>query len=407
MSAAATPRRRSSLRSPKLEPEPEPEPAPAALAAVATRTTLAYAQENEVGADMQLVDGFYDCGRGWGPTMETIGVDPLLELFRREGSQHGREVVLLDARADASLLLFKQKVLSKLGEVAERKGASALKLAGLLAKLVAERLGGYGPVAGARTADGSAADVDRVRKANGGSDIIPLGNVRLGVCRHRAALFKYLADAFAASAEALGVDVLLQLRTRLVRGRFDGDNRSVGHAWNLVWSPLHKSWFLIDVMHDPRRAFEEDSDEAQKYNSIAIAGAEKRAVAAEREAAGMEDEEQLARVCPEAVAKLGAARLTANKTLRSKHADESWLCKKHRLAAAAKGAGAPGSRPQSFLFCKHCFKRKTRMEEEREGTEGLFSGPEVHADIIGRHVVSAQAIRSLLVSTGASLTGCL
>ena len=51
----------------------------------------------------------------------------------------------------------------------------------------------------------------------------------------------------------------LQLRTRLVRGRFDGDNRSVGHAWNLVWSPSHKSWFLIDVMHDPRRAFEEES----------------------------------------------------------------------------------------------------------------------------------------------------
>ena len=204
---------RSSQARPEPEPEPEPDPDPdpepkpdaAALAAEAARTTLAYSEENEVGAELRLVDGFYDCGRGWGPTMETVGVDPLLELFRREGSQRGREVVLLDARVDASLLLFRQKVLSKLGEVCERKGCSALKVAGVLAKLVAERLGGYGPVAGARTADGSSADVDRVRKANGGSDIIPLGNVRLGVCRHRAALFKYLADAFAASAEALGI----------------------------------------------------------------------------------------------------------------------------------------------------------------------------------------------------------
>ena len=128
------------------------------------------------------------------------------------------------------------------------------------------------------------------------------------------------------------------------------------------------------------------TDEAQKYNSIAIAKAERAAVVAEREFQA-EEGGVFARVCPEAVAKLGAARLTANKTLRSKHADESWLCKRHRLAAAAKGAAASGSRPQSFLFCQHCFKRKTRIEEEREGAEAYFAGPEVYADSIGCHIV--------------------
>ena len=372
------------------EPEPEPEPplvggdgaAAEALQAQAETATLAYSQDNEVGEELALVDGFYDCGRGWGPTMENIGVRALLQLFEREGSVRGREVVLLDARSDASLLLFRQRVLRQLSEFAERKGCSALKLGALLAKLVAERLGGHGSVAGARAASGSAADVARVRAANGGSDIIPLGSVRLGVCRHRSSLFKYLADAFAASSSET-IPEALRLRTRLVRGRFDGNNRSVGHAWNLVWSPKHKAWFVIDVMHDPNAAFEEDSDEALKYNSVAIEQSSRRSTAAETEALGKEHMPP-ARVCAESVAALGTKRLVEGKTLRTKHADQSWLCPKHRRAAAS---GA--SRPQSFLFCPGCFRRKTKIEQEREGEEALFSGPEVASNVLGRHVLQA------------------
>ena len=54
--------------------------------------TLAYSLDNEVGEELRLVDGFYDCGRGWGPTMENIGVPSLLELFAQEGAVRGREV---------------------------------------------------------------------------------------------------------------------------------------------------------------------------------------------------------------------------------------------------------------------------------------------------------------------------
>jgi hypothetical protein len=344
--------------------------------------TLAYSLENEVGETLRVVDGFYDCGRGWGPTMANIGVQSLLELFVREGAVRGREVVLIDARSDASLALFRQRVLRQLKDFTRRKGCSALKLAALLAKLVAERLGGHGEIHGARVASGSSADVRRVREANGGSDIIPLGSVRLGVCRHRAALFKYLADAFATSfTDAL--PEALRLRTRLVRGRFDGNNRSVGHAWNLVWSPKHASWFVIDVMHDPNAAFEENSDAAQKYNTVAIEQSTKRSAAEEKEAAG-EAPEMPARVCPESVAALGAQRLAQSKTLHTKHADQSWLCSTHRLRALSST-----SRPQSFLFCPACFRRKTKIEQEREGEEALFSGPEVTSGVLGRHVVQA------------------
>ena len=226
--------------------------------------------------------------------MVNIGVQSLLELFGREGAVRGREVVLIDARSDASLALFRQRVLRQLKEFTRRKGCSALKIAAFLAKLVAERLGGHGEIHGARVASGSSADVRRVRQASGGSDIIPLGSIRLGVCRHRAALFKYLADAFATSFSD-GLPEAQRLRTRLVRGRFDGNNRSVGHAWNLVWSPKHTSWFVIDVMHDPNAAFEENSEEAQKYNSVAIEESTKRSAAEEKVAAG-ETPEMPARV---------------------------------------------------------------------------------------------------------------
>ena len=343
--------------------------------------TLAYSLDNEVGEELRLVDGFYDCGRGWGPTMENIGVPSLLELFAQEGAVRGREVVLIDARTDASLALFRQRVLRQLKEFASRKGCSALRIAALLAKLVAERLGGHGEVHGARVANGSSADVRRVREANGGSDIIPLGSVRLGVCRHRAALFKYLADAFATSFSD-GLPSTLRLRTRLVRGRFDGNNRSVGHAWNLVWSPQHTSWFVIDVMHDPNAAFEASTEEAQKYNSVAIEQSSKRSVAEEKEATG-KPHELTARVCSESVAALGAKRMAESKTVHTKHADHSWLCPKHRRGAASMRT----SRPQSFLFCPACFRRKTKIEQEREGEDALFSGPEVASGVSGRHVV--------------------
>lgn len=344
--------------------------------------TLAYSLHNEVGAEISLVDGFYDCGRGWGPTMENIGVGSLLDLFNREGSVRGREVVLIDARSDASLGLFRQRVVRQLKQFASRKGSSTLKIAAVLAKLVAERLGGYGEVQGARVASGSSGDIRRVREANGGSDIIPLGSVRLGVCRHRAALFKYLADCFATSCSDALPDSL-HLRTRLVRGRFDGDNRSVGHAWNLVWSPERKSWSVIDVMHDPNVAFDEYSDKAQKYNNVAIEQCSKRSVAEEKKATGKSHEAPV-RVCSESVAALGARRMAQSKDLRTKHADQSWLCPKHRRAAPSGT-----SRPQSFLFCPACFRRKTTIEEEREGEDALFSGPEVESEVLGRHVLQA------------------
>ena len=69
----------------------------------------------------------------------------------------------------------------------------------------------------------------------------------------------------------------LRLRCRLVRGRFDGHNRSVGHAWNLVWSPKPSGWHLIDVMHNPSLALEEDSEQAQTYTPGAVEQAPRRA----------------------------------------------------------------------------------------------------------------------------------
>lgn len=82
------------------------------------------------------------------------------------------------------------------------------------------------------------------------TNVVPIGEIMFGVCRHRAILFKYLADR-------------LNIPCRLVRGDYaDGE----GHAWNVV--SFKGTWYLVDVMHYPSELYEKDSPQAQKYKRI-------------------------------------------------------------------------------------------------------------------------------------------
>ena len=57
-----------------------------------------------------------------------------------------------------------------------------------------------------------------------GKRVVLIGELRVGICRHRALLFKYLAD-------------LLGLRCRVARGEYRygrGADDVDGHAWNVV-----------------------------------------------------------------------------------------------------------------------------------------------------------------------------
>jgi len=124
-----------------------------------------------------------------------------------------REVVLVDARQDQDLQAFVQRVRAEIAKLDSRDDTAA-KVA-LVQKLVRSRLGlaTVQPRADMETRSKTAIwSLQRQRR----SRVISLGSVRLGVPRHLALLFKYLADH---------EDV--RIPCKLVRG--DGDEE--GEVW--------------------------------------------------------------------------------------------------------------------------------------------------------------------------------
>ena len=241
--------------------------------------TLAYSQDNEISDSVSLADGFFDCGHGWGATIPWIGAAAMLQMLQREGATRGREVLLVDGTSDRELKVFAARVVRELGGLAMQRGMTAMKLARCLVRRVSDRLGGYGAAAEARLSVSCTADIQSIRQRGQKSDVIPLGEVKLGVCRHRSIMFKYIADLFtrqyfgAAPTQGFAPTLpsALHLRCKLLRGRFVNDrvivgqlrsHRSVGHAWNQVFCPDVGAWFVVDVMHG--RILLADSAEARR-----------------------------------------------------------------------------------------------------------------------------------------------
>jgi leucine-rich repeat protein SHOC2 len=179
-----------------------------------------------------LEDGFFDPGRG--------GVSlPDITRLRDEPLRGEREVILLDDREDAELKRFMQQVKNELKNITDERARVKR-----LAQLVSMRLGGnelHDLVAA------SEVDVARIGKL-----VMPLGELREGVCRHRALLYKYCADR-------------VGLSCRLVRGDYDGG----GHAWNEVTLARNHEGggivWLCDVMLDPGALYKEGSAEAATH----------------------------------------------------------------------------------------------------------------------------------------------
>jgi hypothetical protein len=118
---------------------------------------------------------------------------------------------------------------------------------------VSNRLGGEG------TADILARTTQAIEHVRSNDDRVLIGRLTAGVCRHRAILFKYLADQ-------------VGLPCRLVRGYHGGmpDEGGEPPVWNTVpVRPLPDGsgheWRVVDVMQSPSRLLLEDSQEAKAY----------------------------------------------------------------------------------------------------------------------------------------------
>jgi hypothetical protein len=185
--------------------------------------------------DDKTQDGFYDLGIG----REFSYVAALKEL----AVEADIEVIVCDSSADAKLGKLLDAARAALAAEEDKEGRVRA-----LANLVSQQLGGslsyeeYGNF-------GFATDVQRA-KLERKSNVLYVGDLAKGACRHRALLFKFLSDQ-------VGIECKLQ-RSRHVRGAH------IGHAWNFVYTEFDKG-FVVDLMHSVGALYPEGSVDANKY----------------------------------------------------------------------------------------------------------------------------------------------
>lgn len=206
--------------------------------------SLKYLRNGYLDFNEKMLDGFYDGGRHM--TFYLDEADNLIPDSRRE-------VVVLDNRNDVLLENKSKKAGKFLSKISNMEGKITA-----LALYVSSIMGGN------QNYDGSNSDIVKLTdmdieslKKQTGTNILAIGYLDHGVCRHRALLFKYLADRNA-------------IPSRLVRGDYGTNGNVGGHVWNVV--KLGEKFYIVDVMHDPTELFEEGSEKAMKYKRKNIHG---------------------------------------------------------------------------------------------------------------------------------------
>jgi hypothetical protein len=198
--------------------------------------TRAFFETNLIDYDVKITDGFYDPGRCWGtlPTVRYV-------LSHPEFAARSRETIVVDTVTDVPLRRFVERCAVLLGSARTPEAK-----AHMLAVMVSNFQGGWNTDLLPR----SDRFVQALRRQIG-FNVVPIGQVQHGVCRHRAVLFKFLCDSF-------------DLPCRLIRGNYHyntGDKE--GHSWNVVL--LSGKHFLCDVMHDPGMLYDITSKKIAAY----------------------------------------------------------------------------------------------------------------------------------------------
>eukprot|EP01062_Namystynia_karyoxenos_P070838 TRINITY_DN6620_c0_g1_i2.p1 TRINITY_DN6620_c0_g1~~TRINITY_DN6620_c0_g1_i2.p1 ORF type:complete len:300 (+),score=97.04 TRINITY_DN6620_c0_g1_i2:69-902(+) len=174
----------------------------------AERVSKQFAEQHVVGFAQALPDGFLDAGR--------------------DGSK--REELLVDAAADPALREWAALALEVLGPLQPPDQVRWLSLA------VCQRfMGPETPALHRKCAEQISALL--ARQGGSSSRRIPLGRLHYGLCRHRAALFKYVADRAG-------------LQAAMLRGHCNpGGRGEQPHCWNAV--RLGGGVFVVDALFAP------------------------------------------------------------------------------------------------------------------------------------------------------------
>ncbi|XP_016443377.2 putative serine/threonine-protein kinase SIS8 isoform X1 [Nicotiana tabacum] len=204
-----------------------PENAPAEVVA------YRYWNYNALSYDDKILDGFYDL---YGVLMESNSskMPSLIDLQRTKVSDHiSWEAILVSKAADSKLLKLEQRALEiAVGLRSKLIDFSDSSLMQKLAVLVSDHMGG--PVADPDSMLLAWRSLSFNLKATLGSMVLPLGSLTIGLARHRALLFKVLADS-------------VGIPCRLVKGKQYTGSDDV--AMNYV--KIDGREYIVDLMADP------------------------------------------------------------------------------------------------------------------------------------------------------------
>jgi hypothetical protein len=212
---------------------------PIKLGDAPTPAATAFFASNHLLEDQEVDHGFTDAGRETAPRSAAACRTDRPRLG-------GREVVEVDLAALRAGWIVEAHAAVD-GAVLPREAFKTL------ATLCSKLLGGKS----ATTAKGAAATdkhLNELRRA-AGSNCVPLHTLAMGVCRHRALLFKILCQECAGPS--------LQLPCRYIRGDYTNSSGVSGHAWNMVL--VDGKWFVCDVMQRPGKLYPADKPDAAHY----------------------------------------------------------------------------------------------------------------------------------------------
>ena len=205
--------------------------------------------EVPMGTTTEAAGGFYAVSRD----------RPLVSLdaLRAAPPTDAPEVLLISPPDDAALQALLDEATAAItpADADADEPLDVADAARTIATLVAGRLGGAVPYDDYEHFD-AAVEV-RLAKKTAKSDVVPLGALKKGGARHRATLFKALADR-------LGVPCTLKMGA-CVRGAH------AHHAWNLVVVPKAAdahAWVVVDLLHDVGALLPDGSNEARRYKRV-------------------------------------------------------------------------------------------------------------------------------------------
>ncbi|KAL0045398.1 hypothetical protein WJX82_005613 [Trebouxia sp. C0006] len=191
-----------------------------------------YWDSNCLNYDDLVCNNFYDM---WGEFQEATSSEqacPTLSALKRLGAntQDNREVLVVHHDDDAGLLALDEAAVEAVGNASARGPSAGIQA---LAKVVSHHMGGHGKSDAELMRQWQR--VSRQLKRQHRSVVIPISALTAGLARHRALLFKVLAD-------------FCQIPCRLLRGQFytgGGDDKAV------VMVMCNRQEWLVDLVREP------------------------------------------------------------------------------------------------------------------------------------------------------------